>query len=64
MRNRRFKLVVGCCAVYTALLAGGYLDSGAYVALQMMTVGAYLGSNGHQKHMELLQGKKHADLAA
>lgn len=50
--GRRFYLVVGCALVYTALLVGGILDSGAYVALQTLTVGAYLAANGHQKYSE------------
>ena len=47
--GRRFYLVVGCALTYTALLVGGYLDGGAYVALQTLTVGAYIAGNGMQK---------------
>lgn len=50
--NRRFKLTVTCIGIYTALLVAGYLDSGAYVALQTITVGAYLAANGAQKYSE------------
>lgn len=50
--NRRFKLVVFCGLTYTALLVWGYLDSGAYVALQIATVGAYLAASGAQKYTE------------
>ncbi len=50
--GRRFCLVVGCDLTYTALLVGGYLDSGAYVALQMATVSAYITGNVIQKYHE------------
>ncbi len=50
--GRRFYLVIGCAITYTALLVLGHLDSGAYVALQTLTVGAYLAANGHQKYSE------------
>ncbi len=50
--GRRFYLVVGCALTYTILLVTAYLDSGAYVALQTLTVGAYLAANGHQKYSE------------
>ena len=50
--GRRFYLVLGCALTYTLLLVGGYLDSGAYVALQTLTVGAYLAANGVQKYHE------------
>lgn len=56
--GRRFALVVGCGLVYTALLVGGYLDSGAYVALQIATVAAYIAGNGFQKHSETRYGSK------
>ena len=55
--GRRFYLVLGCAATYTALLVLGHLDSGAYVALQTLTVGAYLAANGYQKHSETRYGK-------
>lgn len=61
MGGRRFGLVVGCALTYTALLVGGYLDSGAYVALQTLTVGAYLAANGHQKHVEIKHGNRNPD---
>ena len=47
--GRRFYLVVGCAITYTLLLIFDQLDSGAYVALQTITVGAYLAANGAQK---------------
>ena len=50
--GRRFLLVVSCALVHTALLVGGYLDSGAYVALQTLTVGAYIAGNVAQKNSE------------
>ena len=50
--GRRFYLVVGCAITYTGLLVAGLLDSGAYVALQTLTVGAYIAGNGWQKHSE------------
>ncbi len=56
--GRRFCLVIGCALTYTALLIGGYLDSGAYVALQTLTVGAYLAANGAQKHTEAKYGSR------
>lgn len=59
IRDRRFKLVVGCCLVYAALLIGGYLGSGEFVSLQMMTVGAYLAANGFQKHSENVHVHSH-----
>lgn len=58
MGGRRFCLVVGCCLIYTALLVGGYLDSGAYVALQTLTVGAYIAGNGAQKYAETRYGTR------
>ncbi len=51
--GRRFLLTLLLCLAYIALLVGGYLDQGSFVALQMMTAGAYLTANGHQKHMEI-----------
>ena len=54
--GRRFLLVVGCGLVYTGLLIGDCLDSGAYVALQMATVAAYIAGNGYQKHSETRYG--------
>ncbi len=54
--GRRFLLVVGCCLVYTALLVWGYLDQGGYVALQTLTVGAYIAGNGAQKYAESRYG--------
>ena len=59
--GRRFLLVIGCALAYTALLVGGYLDSGAYVALQTLTVGAYLAVNGAQKHTEAKYGSRTPD---
>jgi hypothetical protein len=50
--GRRFYLVVGCAITYTILLMLDHLDSGAYVALQTLTVGAYLAANGYQKNSE------------
>lgn len=60
--GRRFCLVVSCALVYTALLVGGYLDSGAYVALQTLTVGAYLAANGAQKYVESKYARRDNDL--
>jgi hypothetical protein len=54
--GRRFALVLLCSFGYTALLVGGYMDQGSYVALQMMTVGAYLAANGAQKYTETRYG--------
>lgn len=54
--GRRFILVCMCGLVYTALLVGGYLDSGAYVALQIATVAAYIAGNGAQKYAETRYG--------
>lgn len=62
--GRRYVLVVGCALVYTALLVGGYLDSGAYVALQTLTVGAYLAANGFQKHSENKYGNGNSNKRA
>ena len=55
--GRRFALVIGCVITYTLLLVFGYLDGGAYVALQILTVGAYIAGNGYQKHSEARYGK-------
>ena len=53
--GRRFLLVIGCALTYTALLVGGYLDSGAFVALHgggqnvprtAFVVSAYESRNG------------------
>ena len=54
--GRRFKLVVACCLNYTFLLVWGYIDPGSYVALQVMTVGAYIAGNGAQKYTETRYG--------
>jgi len=54
--GRRFFLVLFFGLVYTALLVGGYLDSGAYVALQTLTIGAYIAGNGAQKYAEMKYG--------
>ena len=54
--GRRFYLVLGCALTYTLLLVGGYLDSGAYVALQTLTIGAYIAGNGAQKFTDAKYG--------
>lgn len=54
--GRRFYLVIGCAITYTLLLITGYLDGGAYVALQTLTVGAYIAGNGFQKYTEARYG--------
>ena len=54
--GRRFYLVLGCALTYTLLLITGYLDSGAYVALQTLTIGAYIAGNGAQKYTEAKYG--------
>lgn len=54
--GRRFLLVLFFGLIYTALLIGGYLDSGAYVALQTLTIGAYIAGNGAQKFAETKYG--------
>ena len=54
--GRRFYLVVGCAITYTLLLVLNYLDSGAYVALQTLTIGAYIAGNGAQKYTEAKYG--------
>ncbi len=56
--GRRFYLVLGCSLMYTLLLVGGYLDSGAYVALQTLTVGAYIAGNGLQKFTDAKYGSR------
>ena len=56
--GRRFYLVVLCAVTYTLLLITGYLDSGAYVALQTLTVGAYIAGNGAQKYTEARYGTR------
>ena len=56
--GRRFYLVLGCALTYTLLLVGGYLDSGAYVALQTLTVGAYIAGNGAQKYTDARYGTR------
>jgi len=45
-------MVMTASMVYTALLVGGYLDPSTYRDLQVITVGAYLAANVHQKHTE------------
>ena len=60
--GRRFCLVVGCALVYTTLLIWDYLDSGAYVALQTLTVGAYLAANGTQKFVESKYDRRNNDI--
>jgi len=59
--GRRFYLVIGCAITYTLLLTFGHLDSGAYVALQTLTVGAYLAANTHQKNSEKKYGSRTTD---
>ena len=54
--GRRFSLVLLLAFTYTALLVGGYIEEGGYITLQLMTVGAYLTANGHQKHLEIKNG--------
>ena len=56
--GRRFYLVFGCALTYTLLLVGGYLDSGAYVALQTLTVGAYIAGNCTQKFTDAKYGSR------
>ena len=56
--GRRFYLVVGCAITYTLLLAFGLLDSGAYVALQTLTIGAYIAGNGAQKFTDAKYGSR------
>ena len=56
--GRRFCLVLLCFATFTALLVGGYLDSGAYVALQIAIVAAYIAGNGAQKYAETRYGSR------
>lgn len=56
--GRRFYLVIGCAITYTLLLAFGLLDSGAYVALQTLTVGAYIAGNGVQKFTDAKYGSR------
>ena len=46
--GRRFALTVGASAVYTALLVFEILTEDAFVMLQMMTVGAYMGASSVQ----------------
>lgn len=55
-RSRRFILVVGSCAVYTALLIGGYVDAAIYRDLQIWTVSAYIAGNGFQKFTDARYG--------
>ena len=50
--GRRFWLVSSCVLANIVLVSVGILDGGAFVALQSMTVGAYLAANGHPKHTE------------
>lgn len=62
--GRRFTLVAVCGLTYTALLVNGYLDSGAYVALQMATVAAYIAGNGAQKYAETRYGNGNSTRAS
>ncbi len=59
--GRRYCLVIGCAVTYTLLLIFDYLDSGAYVALQTLTVGAYLAANGFQKNSENRYGNSNSN---
>ena len=56
--GRRFYLVLICAVTYTLLLIAGYLDAGAYVALQTLTVGAYIAGNGAQKFTDAKYGSR------
>ncbi|KKK69017.1 hypothetical protein LCGC14_2938240 [marine sediment metagenome] len=62
--GRRFLLVIVCGLAYTMLLVGGYLDSGAYVALQIATVAAYISGNTYQKHSENKYGNSNSNQRA
>lgn len=46
--GRRFALTLGASFVYTILLFAGVISEDAYVTLQMMTVGAYMGASAVQ----------------
>lgn len=61
--GRRFTLVCVCGLTYTALLVLGYLDQGAYVALQMATVAAYIAGNNAQKYVETRYANRNTDKA-
>ena len=54
--GRRYTLTGVSALAYVGLLVGGYIDQGGFVTLQLMTVGAYLAANGHQKHLEIKNG--------
>ena len=54
--GRRFFLTCGASAIYTIMFALSVLTESGYITLQVMTVGAYLAANGHQKHMEIKNG--------
>ncbi len=56
--GRRFLLVIVCAVTYTVLLILDHLDSGAYVALQLGTVGAYIAGNVAQKYSETRYGNR------
>lgn len=53
--GRRFILSVGCGLVTSFLLWFGKLDSGAYTAIIMGTVGAYIASDTIQRVKENAQ---------
>ncbi len=59
--GRRFVLVMLCGFTYSVLLVGGYLDSGAYVALQIATVASYIAGSGAQKYTETRYGNGNSD---
>ena len=59
--GRRFMLVAVAFLTYTALLVGGYLDAGAYVALQLGTIATYIAGNGAQKYAETRYGNPSPD---
>ena len=48
--GRRFCMTIGAGLFSTALLVGGYIQEGAYVTLQLGTVGAYIAGNVIQKY--------------
>ena len=62
--GRRFVLVMVCGLTYTLLLIFGYLDTGAYVALQIATVAAYIAGNGAQKYTEARYGNGNSNQPA
>lgn len=49
--GRKFALALLAFCTYTILLAAGFLDSAAYVTLQLGSIAAYIAGNGAEHYL-------------